>query len=124
VTVDGCFGLSLTNLPREVGRCVSDTLLEGGAVADLRGGSLIAAALTDGLTVEFDDEVDDSRTGGRPSRLESPFSAGRIETGGLLFRVGLCCFSLGVAPEVTMAPAGEYEEHELGVGTWLKGESV
>jgi hypothetical protein len=84
----------------------------------------MAAALTDGLTVEFDDEVDDSRTGGRPSRVESPLSAGLFVTGGLLFRVGLCCLTLGVVPEVIMATAGEYEEQELGVGTWLKGESV
>lgn len=43
---------------------------------------------------------------------------------GLALRVGLCCRNLGVAFEVAVTTAGEYEEHELGVGTWLNGESV
>jgi hypothetical protein len=116
VALDVCFGLSLTSLPREVGRCASETLLAGGAVADFLGGSLGATVLIDGLTVEFDDEVDDSRTGGRPSREESALPEERLGPGGLAFRVGLCCRSREVVPDVTVTTAGEYEEHELGVG--------
>ena len=91
-----CLALSFINLPREAGRCASDTLLGGGAVAGFRGRSSLGIVdLAEGLTVEFDDEVDDSRTGGRPNRLESFLSLDLLARGGLL-RVGLCCRRRGV----------------------------
>ncbi len=80
-----CFGRSLVNLPREVGRCASDALLAGGAVADFLGGSLGAEDLVDGFTVEFDEEVDASRTGGSPRREASALPEERVVTGGLAF---------------------------------------
>ena len=86
-------------------------------MADFRRGSFFGSAdLSDGLIVEFEDDVDASRTGGKPSRLSSPSLLGRFVTGGLL-RVGLCCLIRGVFPEVVATVAGEYEEAELGVGT-------
>ena len=116
---DACRGFSFVSLPREGGRALSDGLLEGGgAVAALRGGSCLGgtAGLPASLTVEFDEDVEDSRTGGNPSRLLSPFSLCLEVTGGLL-RVGLCCVNRGVLVEVVAATAGEYDEAELGVGT-------
>ena len=71
--VDDCFGFSFVNFPREGGRDGSDALLAGGAVAGLVGTPFFSTAEFDceGLTVEFDDDVDDSRTGGNPSLDES-----------------------------------------------------
>lgn len=67
--------------------------------------------------------MEDSRTGGRPSRDVSSFVGGRPLTGGLLCVGLLDCRGLGALPVVTTSP-GEYDEAELGVGTWLNGESV
>ena len=118
VAVAVCFDLSCVNLLREDGRGVSEPLLGGGAEAGFRGISFLDVVdrNPDGLTVEFDDDVDDSRTGGKPNRLGSPLSLVRLVIGGLL-RVGLCCFSRGVAPLLVITTAGEYDDAELGVGT-------
>lgn len=72
-----------------------------------------------GLTVEFDEDVDDSRTGGSPRRVFSFL----VDTGGLL-RVGLGCRERGVLDVAGANMLEEYEDAELGVGAWLNGESV
>lgn len=94
-------------------------------MADFLGASLAGTAGRDceGLTVELDDDVDDSRTGGRPRRVESFLSPELVDTGGLL-RVGLGCRDRGVLDVAGASMLDEYEDAELGVGTWLKGESV
>ena len=67
------------------------------------------------LTVELDDEVDDSRTGGRALRVDSlirapvMLEAGRGRSG--LFVV---CFASPAADATTPL---EYDDAELGVGT-------
>lgn len=113
------------SLPRDAGREVSDDLFVGGALAGFRMLSFFGKAGLDseGFKVEFDDDVDDSRTGGSPSFEELFFSVVRLVDG--LLRVGLCCLKAGVDTGFVVAKiAGEYEEAELGVGTWLNGESV
>ena len=69
-----------------------------------------------GFTVEFEDDVDDSRTGGKPSRSLSPFSLLRPVTGGRL-RVGLGCLARSVVAILVATTADEYDDAELGVGT-------
>jgi hypothetical protein len=74
------------------------------------------------LTVEFDEEVDDSRTGGRAFRVMSLVLApvmleiGRGRSGLLVL------YFASLTADVTRPP--EYDDAELGVGTWLYGESV
>lgn len=112
-------GRSLTSRPRDVGLDGSLLLRPvGGAVADFGGTSFEGTAGFDlgALTVEFDEDVDDSRTGGRPSRLGSFFSFALFSIEGRL-RVGLGCRECGVLEFAGARMLEEYEEAELGVGT-------
>lgn len=74
------------------------------------------------LTVELEDEVDDSRTGGKALRAAS-FDIGPLPAGASLSRRGVLEACVESISEDTMTPL-EYDEAELGVGTWLYGESV
>lgn len=95
----------------------------GGAVADFFGRSFEGTAGRDcpDLANVFDDEVEDSRTG--RSRAESVVSPGLLDAADLL-RVGLGCLERGVLVVAGTNTLEEYEDAELGVGTWLNGESV
>jgi len=74
------------------------------------------------FTVEFEEEFDDWRTGGKVEDDVWLFSLARPSVGGLL-RVGLG-WRVRTAASLVATTAGEYDEAELGVGAWLKGESV
>jgi hypothetical protein len=83
---------------------------------------LVLDVVDPGLTVEFDDEVDDSRTGCKAKREPSDGGFDLSVVG--LLRAGLDDLGFRVSPLVVAKTAGEYEDAVLGVGTWLKGESV
>lgn len=72
------------------------------------------------LTVEFEDDVDDSRTDGKPTWSLLEVDTSLLPNEGR-DRVGL--IARGCLSEVAGTPDA-YDEAELGVGTWLKGESV
>ena len=74
------------------------------------------------MIVELDDDVDDSRTGGKALRVASLVIAPVIiETG--RGRRGLLVLYFASLPADVMTPP-EYDDAELGVVTWLYGESV
>lgn len=74
------------------------------------------------LTVEFDEDVDDSRTGGRALRVASLVLAPvMLEIG--RGRSGLLVLYFP-SPTADAITPPEYDDAELGVGTWLYGESV
>ena len=74
------------------------------------------------LIVEFDEDVDDSRTGGKALRVASLVIAPVILETGRGRRGLLVLYFESFTVDVT-TPA-EYDDAELGVVTWLYGESV
>ena len=74
------------------------------------------------FTVELEEDVDDSRTGGK-ALLEVSFTFALAALIAGLGRSGLLAVYLGSCAELITIPL-EYDEAELGVGTWLYGESV
>jgi hypothetical protein len=67
------------------------------------------------FTVELDEEVDDSRTGGKPRRdSSSPITSLPLAGGRLLIGLVVRCCAMLLA--VAKMP-GEYDEAELGVAT-------
>lgn len=74
------------------------------------------------LMVELEEDVDDSRTGGRALRLASLVAALTTPEAGRR-RSGLLVAYFASLPLEAKTPL-EYDEAELGVGTWLYGESV
>ena len=115
--VEFCRGRSFVNLPRDGGREDSEGLLVGGALAGFRMLSVRGSAerVSGGFTVEFEDDVDDSRTEGKPDRDASALSTARLVLTGLR-NVGLGCRNRGVVVLLVANTPGEYEEAELGVG--------
>ena len=110
-----CCGLSLTRRPRDAEREASLGLaFIDGSTLGLRGVFAVAVADRDacGWTVELEEEVDDSRTEGSPSRVGSAVSPDLT-----LLRVGLCCPVRGVRVLAGASMPEEYEDAELGVGT-------
>lgn len=73
------------------------------------------------LVVEPED-IEDSRTGSRPDRELAVFLVAWRERV-VLDSTGLCVRARSRGPDVAVV-AGEYDDAELGVGTWLKGDSV
>lgn len=109
-------------------RCVDDNrrpLVNVGALGGAPGTVLAGTLLPDcdcfAFTVEFED-VDDSRTGGK-ALLAASFVLVLAALIICLGRTGLFEEYFGSWAEVVTNPL-EYDEAELGVGTWLYGESV
>ena len=74
------------------------------------------------MIVELDDDVDDSRTGGKALRVVSlVVTPVMLETG--RGRRGLLVLYF-VSFTVDVKTPAEYDDAELGVVTWLYGESV
>lgn len=74
------------------------------------------------FTVELEEEVEDSRTGGN-ALFNASFVLAVAELITGLGRSGRLVEYFASVAEVVMIPL-EYDEAELGVGTWLYGESV
>jgi hypothetical protein len=101
--------------------CV-DVCAFDGALEAVLAGNLLPGCGCFALTVELEEDVDDSRTGGRAlleASLVLVLAALEICRG----RSGLFEEYFGSWAEVVTNPL-EYDEAELGVGTWLYGESV
>jgi hypothetical protein len=110
-------------------RCVDDSrrpFVSGcafdGAPETVLAGNLLPDCGCFALTVEFEEDVDDSRTGGK-ALLEPSFVLVLAALTICLGRSGLFDEYFGSCAEVMSIPL-EYDEAELGVGTWLYGESV
>lgn len=124
-TAGSCFVLEVADCcPREGSLCRSfafvDTDAADGATCLSTG--LCFERFASGRTVELDDEVEDSRTGCNAGRSDSPRAVWVMI--GFCFNEGvLTCLARDPKSLVETRP-GEYDEAELGVGTWLNGDSV